>query len=300
MNEEIAQEQQPDEPAVEVVEEQPAATPDPDAELEPELEAQALDVPDGGRYVPVSAVIAARKAAKEAKQAAAEVPTLKQQVAQLQQQTASLTPLAEVARVLLDQRGREQPQPEPAPQDDAEVTEFAKSLDLYDTDGKPDTAKARKVLGIVDARSKQHAQAQVAPFQQQNVQTASHGMLAAALQTTAPDGRKPDPEVVKGVFGRLDPSITATKEGAQWAWAIAFGLSEANGRTVKPQAAAKKLDIPDPLFTEKAGGKDGPATVAMSAADKKLATQLYPNMSEAQAVAKYAKEAAAMPAGWGR
>ena len=88
------------------------------------------------------------------------------------------------------------------------------------------------------------AQQQIAPIQQQTEASRSAAFLASAKLTKAPNGQQPDPEVLEAVWGRLDPKLTATKEGAIQAWNVALGYSVAMGKAIVAEKPAAKTELP--------------------------------------------------------
>ena len=280
MSEQIAEPEAPETAVAEAPVEEPIAA--VDDENDPSL-ADVIEVPDSSavdgtvKLVPLAAVTKARgdlKALKaelqQAKDGSARAQQLEQRIDQLSQQVANLGPKAQAYDAALAAQQRQ-----PEPQDDTEATEFATALDLYDREGKPDIAKARKILGVVDHRAGQVAQQQVRPLAQHTVTTQSQTMLARAKATTLPNGEKPDPGMLEAIWSRLDPALTATKEGAQQAFIAAMGYSRATAPSGTPRKADgtfAKADIPAPLHTEKAGGKDTPS-VSLSEAERKYIKQ---------------------------
>lgn len=277
--------------------EEPAAPPEVVAEPEPQAAApvldeeaafdaqlveQTIDLPEGEKLVPLSAVTTLREKLKDAKAAlrtASEGTTKAQQlearVDALSQQLAQVAPKAQAYDAAV---AAQQPTPEPSPEDDQEALAFAQNLDLYTADGKPDVAKAKAILGIVDKRAASKARDSVAPLAQHTVRQQSQVMLQRAMATTLPNGEKPDPATLEAIWGRLDPSLTATKEGAQQAFVAALGYSRATAPAAKATTTRAadgtfvKADIPAPLHSEKAGGKDAPS-LALSEHEKKYLAQ---------------------------
>lgn len=276
---------------------------------ERDVEADELVIPDssadGGtvKYVPASALAGARGELKELKaqlkqatEGSAKAQQLADQIQQMQGHLQQLSAKAQAydAAVAAQQSQR---QPEPV-EDDSEAIELAQDLDLYTPEGKPNVEKARKILARMDKRAESHARKAVSPLAQHTVSQQSQIMLARAKATTAPNGQKPDPAILDAIWQRLDPALTATPDGAKQAFAAAMGYTaltaQAQPAGAKPQAQRgadgkfAKADIPDPLYTEKAGGKDSPH-VALSDGEKKYLKEV--GMSEAD----YIKAAESAP-----
>lgn len=252
--------------------------------VERDVAEDTLEIPDssveGGtvKYVPASALAGARGELRELKaklatatEGSAKAQQLEQQIQQLNQHVQTLSAKAQAYDAALAAQ-QQRPQ-ETAPEDDAEAIELAQVLDLYTPEGKPDVAKARKAMGIVDKRAESKAQQHVAPLAHHTVTQQSQIMLARAKNTTAPNGAKADPQMLEAIWSRLDPQLTATQEGAKQAWVAALGYSAAMAQQGKqpeqrPRTAtgqfASQQEIPPPLHTEKAGGKDTPPSMALS------------------------------------
>lgn len=295
-------------PAAPVVEE-PVA---PAAPLTPEQEEAALDtliaekgidIPNdagGEKLVPLAAVTTlrgklkdARAEADAAKAGTAAADGLKARVAELEAQLADVLPRAKAYDVYsqIQQAGPVAPAG-PTAEELAELEEIARDEDYYKTDSTLDLDRAKRHRDRIIKAAERIAQQQVAPIQQHSIATQSRAMLASAKLTKAPGGQQPDPEILDLVWSRLDPSVTATREGAIQAWNVAMGYSVTMGKAAGSAAPARD-PLPVPLVIEKAGGKDTPAPQA-TAADERAARDL------GIPVADYLKEVAAMPKGWGK
>ena len=295
-----------DEPVVEaapVVETPPAAlTPEQqeDAALETLLE-KGVDIPGDvdGRLVPLAAVTTLRSKVKDlkaeldsAKTGGDKAAQLEAQIADLNAKLAEAEPLANAYKAF--SRVQEPPPPAgPTAEDIAELEELARDEDYYKTDGTLDTARAGRHRDRIRKEAAKIAQAQVAPYAEQQTTSASAQMLRNAKMTAAPDGSRPDPAILDELWGKLDPKLTSTKEGAIQVWRVAMGDSAAMGRLVKAQAAAARTELPVPLVIEKAGGRD-PIAPQVSARDERAAKDLGMSVSD------YMKELNDMPQGWGK
>lgn len=284
----------------------PAVDPPPpvdeEAALDAALEEQAIDVPDGDKLVPLSAVTNVRAKYKTAKQEAREAKTAAEQAVEearlTRQALEEAKPWIEAAKSLAaaKQMGMVPDQPRPAqpdPQEAAELDAIAKDYDLYQGDGTPDLARAKRILDRERRVAQEAAQQHVAPLQQQTVQQQSRVNFERAKATTKlPDGREVavDAGVLQDIWSRLDPSLTATKEGAQWAFMTAVGASVlAAPQKAKPATPAPAEAPPAPLYTERAGGRDTPGAVVLDDRDKRIAKDM--GMTEKE----YAEMASKMP-----
>jgi hypothetical protein len=270
-----------------------------DAALDAQIEEQAIELPDGtDKLVPLSAVTTAREKIKvlrtelaSSKQTAEKTAQLEQQLASLQEQLNTALPEAQAYRAALQAQPREEPQG-PTPEEKASLEEIARDYDFYKGDGTLDLEKAgrhqMRVRREAEAITKQH----IAPIQAQSVRGHSEQMLANAMVTTL-NGQRPHPDDLKDVWSQLDPAVTGTKAGAIQAYVVAMGRSTLQKRVVVDAAPAKKDDLPPPLLSEKAGGRET-AGPTLNDADKAMARQM--GISDKD----YADELSKMPAGWGK
>lgn len=252
-------------------------------------DADVIEVPDSSaqdgkvKLVPLSAVTTVRAKLSKANEELASTRTsaarsteLEGQIAQLQGQLQQYAPVVQAYNAMVAQQQAPPPQ---APQDSPEAMELARNLDLYTADGKPDAVKAAKILGMMGTMAQSAAQQHVQPLAQHTVSQQAHQMFNRALNTKAPDGSQPHPDDLKAVWSRLDPSVTATVDGAKQVWIQALGMSQLAGRAIKATTTQQgqratngqflKADIPAPLHTEKAGGKDSPEAATLSEAERK-------------------------------
>lgn len=283
--------------------EPPAAEPEPqtpeqeDAALDAQIAEQAIELPDGtDKLVPLSAVTnarakitALRSELATLKPNAEKAGQLETQIQQLQQQLNTVLPLAQAYQAAVQAQPAPAAETGPTPEERRDLEELARDNDYYKLDGTLDIEKAQRLQARIDRAAELKARQEVAPMQAQTIQAQSHAMLASARATKAPNGQQPDPEILATVWSRLDPSVTATKEGAIQAWNVALGYSVALGKV--PGGAAPKAEIPPPLLTERAGGRDTVAPV-LNESDRQAARSM--GMSEKE----YAEEVAKMP--WGR
>lgn len=276
---------------------------DEEAQLDAELEQQAIEVPDGDKLVPLSAVTTVRAKYKTAKQEALEAKTAAEQAVEearlTRQALEEAKPWIEAAKSLAaakqmgivpDQQYQQQ---QDDPREAAELDAIAKDYDLYQGDGTPDLGRAKRILDRERRVAAEAAQQHIAPMQQHTAEQQSQANYQRALATNKlPDGREVavDPGVLRDIWKRLDPSLTATKEGAQWAFMTAVGASVlAAPQKAKPAPQAQTEQPPPPMFTEKAGGRDTPGNVVLDDRDKRIAKDM--GMTEKE----YAESASKMP-----
>jgi hypothetical protein len=258
-----------------------------------------VEIPTGEKLVPLSALEAVREKAKTLR---AELETLKTEagksaekdarIAELTGQLQQVLPLAQAYQAAVQAQQQRPPAPaEPTPAQTAKLETVARQLDFYTADGKLDLTRAQAHLDLLRAEAAEIARQQVEPFQQQTTADKSAFNLQRALITKGEGNVQPDPEILRMVWARLDPSLTARDEGAAQAFAAALGYSAALGRLKGVKAGEA---IPDPLVTERAGGKDMPSEVVLRESDRRTARDLGLTDKE------YAAELAKMPAGWGK
>lgn len=250
-----------------------------DAAVDAALQQSTIPVPDGGELVDgrKAGEIARAYRGKikdlkgeleQAKTSAARATELEQQIAALNAKVGELQPYV-AAYQQMTQAAQQVAEPSEA---DAEAEAYAKDLDLFTQDGKPDVVRAKRILATVERLAIKRVEAAVGPLHQQTAAERSGANLARAAATTI-GNIKADPAVLRAVWARLDPAVTATPEGAQHALIQAIGFTVAQqaamgqaGSTPAPQAPRTpggqfaKADVPAPMFTEKAGGKDSPAS----------------------------------------
>ena len=265
---------------------------DEEAALDAALDEQAIEIPDGDKLVPLSAVVNLREKVKTLKADAKETPALRQKLADLEAQMAQQAPLTEAARAILAAQQQVQPQQPAAPvEDTAELENVAKLFDFYKGDGSLDLDKARKYQAHVESVADRKAQAQTAPLVQETLQSRAQHNIARAKATVMPNGTKADPGVLQAMIDRVaqQPNglqTLADPEQVKILYLVALGAANVSAAAQPP--APKVEAPPPPLFSEKAGGQAAPQK-ALDASEKKLAKDL--GMSEAE----YLKSAAKMP-----
>lgn len=274
----------------------------PTAELD--QESDTLEIPDsteeGGKavYVPRSALLGTKKelgALKAelavAREGSAKADRLEQQIAQMQQQLNAALPLAQAYQAAIQQ----QPQHEagPSPEERANLEEIARDFEFYKTDGTLDLDKAARAQARTRTEAARIAKQEVAPIHQQTEAQASDYNMKRALNTEI-HGVKADPEIVRALWARVPKATSATEEGAKHLLIQALGMTTLSGKAPARAADGKFVpaaaaDIPAPLHTEKAGGRDTPAQSALSTQEKQYCKDV--GMSEAD----YMKSAQSAP-----
>lgn len=277
MSGEVEQPVETPEPASTEVAEQPVEQPI----AERDVEQDTLDIPnkdvEGGkeRYVPLAALEGARKELKglkaeleDARTGSAKAQQLEQRIDELSQHLASIAPKAQAYDAAL---AAQQQYRQPEPEEDEDAVLLAQTMDLWTADGKPDVAKAKKALALMDKRGRRQAEDTVAPFAQNQVGHQSDRLYARALKTIEDLGIDIDRRNFDSVWLSLSPAQRSSPDSGKWLLAASVGadvLMKAKarqGQAGQPAARErtatgqfKAADIPAPLHTEKAGGKDLP------------------------------------------
>ena len=148
--------------------------------------------------------------------------------------------------------------PPVAPEDPtrAELAEFARSLDLYDSRGQPDIERA----AIIDERNKRQMAAlveeRIAPIQQNTANDKSLNLFQQMALLKGKAGRAVQPESLAEMWKAVPPHMTSDPNVAHLMRWAAMGRDLDEG---------KMADIPTPppaLMTETAGGRrSGPVTL---------------------------------------
>jgi hypothetical protein len=255
MSEELAGVVDPDiAPPPEPVAEAPApepqqAAPEPPAEDDVP---DAVELQAGVKYVPVGALKAVREELKALKPQA-------QRAAELEAEIAASRPYVEFLKANPQLLQPQQPaQPQTPPAEDPALIEYAKTLDLYTQDGRPDTTRAAKLRDMTRQEAQAIAQQAVAPYQEQTHATAAAQNLQ--WMTTLVDANKRPLqekyviETVRSVYGNMSKSdaikILADPNVAQLLAYTALGRQAAS----EPYQPAPAPPSAPPLHVESAGG----------------------------------------------
>lgn len=234
-----APEAPPEQPAAAVAQAPPPAE-DTLESIEADLESNAIELPEGDKLVPLSAVSRLREKLKDAKQGSAEAATLKQQLELAQQQNAALAPLAEAFRALQQAGPMVQPQqvhqPPPA-EDTTELEEIARDFDFYKGDGTPDLDKARRHQTRTIATAHRIAQQQTAPLVQDTLAGRASQNISRAKNTTLPGtDQRADADIIDHLAQTIaaQPGGLATlanPDAMKQVWLNAYGLTQIRRQT---------------------------------------------------------------------
>jgi hypothetical protein len=272
-------------PAPEPVAQEPAEPADPEAEFDAAVAAQAIDVPDGDRLVPLSAVTRLREKLREAKTGSNEAATLREQLQQVETRLRETEPLAQAFRAIQQatpQQQQVQQHPSAAPvEDTTELVEIAKDFDFYKPNGEPDLDRARRHQDRVLKTAEKVAEARTAPLVQHTLTGQAQHNIARLKVTKHPQtGLAPDPKVVDALVAQIanQPGGLATlasQESMKHLWANAYTYSTLQpGFGAAPaQAAAPAAPVTPPLVTERSGGAVAAQPKGLSASEKKAAKE---------------------------
>lgn len=182
----------------------PAATPPPTPQADPD-EAQAVEVPNAGKMVPLAALKAVREENKGLKAQTARLE-------QLEQYARDAQPYVDFIKQnpqLVQQR--QQPQA-PTADADPKLVKIAKSLDFYTTDGKPDLERARNHQALIREEAQEIANQVVQPVAMNTYSQAAQRNWQTAVQEKLPNGAAIDTNLLtiawQGVQ-RVNPAALA-------------------------------------------------------------------------------------------
>lgn len=198
------------------------------------------------KMVPLSALISERDKGKDLK-------TRADQFDQLSGYVSQVKPYIEFLQAnpdLMTRATAPAPTPAAVPEHDPVAEQLAKTLDLYTPDGKPDIARAKTLVTVIDTIADAKADARVKPIAESTAKSKSAENFQRALVTVTPDGRKVDPAVLKGIWERLPVAATADETQAGVLVYAALGYDVMHGtKTATPSA------LPTPLVSESNTGR---------------------------------------------
>lgn len=241
--------------------------PDPEVTPEPtdaEVEASALTIPATAgtqKVVPLSSLIEERKAKQTLNTRVKELEAQAAQWEPVKRNLDAAAPMIEAMRRRPDlvQQAMSNTAPstrDEQPADDKAAEQYAKDLELYDGQGRPDTARARR---IIDANKKEIAAAVSAQVEPLRAGTAkdkaqahrnwAHGFVGKGLITQA---------AYDTYIGSVPDGVLADPRSAQAALAMARGVSAGF------EEKAKDDDDPEVVLTESPGRRQSTAQTQLS------------------------------------
>jgi hypothetical protein len=231
----------------------PVEQPPPQQTAQPPATTEDAD-PDGTiegsggvKFVPLSALAAARQQAREAKAEAAAVKDKAARLDQIAGEWQAAQPILEKARQMVQ---AQPPPPKPAgPLSEEQAVEHAKLLDLYDDSGKPDTGRAQRIASVYAGISAQQAQSQVAPLMQHTAQGQSRANFEQAANFKGQQGLQVDRTILEQVWQSVPPEMSAQPNVASVLYRQAIAEMVLQGK-LKPGQVAP----PPPVETASLGG----------------------------------------------
>lgn len=207
----------------------PAPAPETPEPPEDELPEGAVEQENGQVMVPLAALRAEREAAKVLKEKASRAD----QAWAYAQQVKPYVDFLQANPDLMQRRQAPEttrpqpaaPTPEQAQASDAAAEQFARTLDLYTVQGKPDVERAKQVLSAIESRAETKAREAITPFAQMSVQQRAAQNLKDAKEAQL-GGVRANPEILEQIWASTDPRMLATEQGAASAVLLALGLGQ--------------------------------------------------------------------------
>jgi len=245
-----------------------------DEPVDPELEKHAVELPNSGKpakFVPLGTLVNERK----------ENGVLKGRLAALEKENAELRPVREKladaapairamqARPDLMEHALKGTSPstrEEQPAGDKEAEAYAKDLELFDTQGRPDTARARRILDRNKADVAAAVQKEVAPLRAttQHDKAEFHRNWAAGYVKSGQVSQ----EAFDAFVATVPDAIMADPKSAQAALMMAMGQTTFTGKG-KPMP---REDSPEVFETETPGRRETSPTSQLSPAMRAVLT----------------------------
>jgi hypothetical protein len=226
----------------------------PAKEDDSDLESQAVDH-GGQRMVPLGEVSKLRERRRSDKA----------QLDQLTQQNQEWVTFGEKLRPIMDRINKDPrlleairtgkiPPATTTPEDEADpdLTEYAKTLDLYTASGEPDIGRAKTLRALHEKQVHAAVEEQVGPIKETTAQGRSYGNFQRMLNLQTPTGKRVDPETLKVVWNMVNAEDSQNNEVANLLFLVASGYqSHFVGGPDQPTVAPQGYD---PIISEAAGG----------------------------------------------
>lgn len=245
-------------------------TPEPPAP-EPDVAEHVYTDQRGQQAVPLATFLEVKKQLRESqsqvKQATERASTVEQWAQQWQPYLSAFHQRPEVLqRALAEAMGQTRPSAETTaqPTSDPEAEALAREMDLYTPQGLPDTARAQRMLAVMDARVSKRVAQEVAPVRLSAATAAAESKRAQVYAEAAQAGVPR--EYVDQVLQALPVELQGDAGVMQIASLIATGFAARQGRlpravTGQP-ATGPTAPIYEPLVTESPGRRGGPAPLS--------------------------------------
>ena len=262
-----------EQPAVdEAPQEQPTeqATTEQEPEEDADLTAGAVEFKPGEKYVSIGAVKGERAKRKEAEARLRELEPLSQEAQQLREYVNQAKPYIEFLKAnpqfLQPQQTAQAPL---TPQEDTEAIEYARDFDLYDKNGQPDVARARRIidrtLSKAEKRAEEAAAKVTGPVAEQIESQAVVGVLQQLGQEKDGDGNPINVAAINTLAQDLVKTLGQKGARAFLANPASYPILQnmAWGAHAKiPKKATVQPPANPPLHSERAGGKGEDVTVS--------------------------------------
>jgi hypothetical protein len=264
-------------------EQQPVLDGDPNLAADPEIDAEAsaaaIDDGKGNKLVPLSALVSAKKALKQATKAVKELEPIAQRAREVDERLNRAQPIidavinnpklrAEALRI-----GRGVPQThdrvdQPTSDEDPDAADYAEVQGYYLADGvTPDVVRARRTLAILDKRSGRQTDERIRPLAGLTLnQKANENLRDAANMTDADGTPLASRESIQEVAAQLPAHLLANPQVLDLVVNSAIGLDRRKGRTPKP--------IEEPLYLERQGGRRGSSDPVITPDEKRTLERL--------------------------
>lgn len=201
-----------------------------------------------------------------------ELKPLAQKAHQLEQQVNEFRPYVEFLRNNQQLLQPQQASAALSPQDDPALVDYARTLDLYTQDGKPDTSRAAKLREMTRTEAQAIAQQAIAPVQEATHEQRAAQNLQWIVGQKDADGRQLEEQyiaqTVGAIYQGMAPAdakrVLADPKVAQLIAYTALGLQAA----AKPVGQRPQAPTQPPLHVETAGGGH---EVALSDSSKRFA-----------------------------
>lgn len=228
----------------------PAPVADPPPPPNPEdADPEGVVVNQGGeKLVPLSALVAQRQAARDAKAEAAALRPKAEQAEKIAQEWQNVQPIIQRA---MQQQQQAPPPPKPAgPLSADEALEYAKDLDLYTPEGKPDVDRAQRLAGRQQSIAEKQAQQYVAPLLQHTAQGQSRSNFEQAANFKDAHGHVIDRAILETVWNAVPAEMSAQPQIA----AVLYRQALAETVLAGKYKGASPPPPPPPVHTEGVGG----------------------------------------------
>lgn len=198
---------------------EPVAPPPPPANPE-DADPEGTVVADGGgKFVPLSALAAARQSARDAKAEAALLKGKADKLDQIHGEWQAAQPILERARQMVTQPSP----PKPAgPLSDQEAIELARDLDLFDDKGAPDVGRAQRIASRQEAIAQRQAQQFVAPLAHQTAATQSRALLDQVAAFKDAKGHQIDRGTLERVWANVPIELSSQPNVAAILYRVAL------------------------------------------------------------------------------